>query len=149
VSDSGEAKFLNAPGMPVGIKADQVEFGKAIEAAEITLAENDFLLIYTDGVTEGRGRHKNAYGTDRIVDILNENGDESAVEIARLIEADIIRFIGKVDQHDDITMVILKNCPEIGNDEDKARRTKSGVADHISEISSLTLRPDHNESNPD
>jgi serine phosphatase RsbU (regulator of sigma subunit)/anti-sigma regulatory factor (Ser/Thr protein kinase) len=144
ISKKGKAEFLNAPGMPVGIKTDQADFAKAMKAAEITLEENDFLLIYTDGVTEGRGRHKDAYGTERIVEILSEHKDESAAEMARLIESDIARFVGKADQHDDITMVILKNHPADDESSEKAEDGKSRTdnASSQSVIDSVTLRPD-------
>jgi sigma-B regulation protein RsbU (phosphoserine phosphatase) len=102
ISKKRRAQFLNTPGMPVGIKADQVDFARELKSAQIAFEKNDFLLIYTDGVTEGRGRQKGAYGTDRIVEMVTEHRDKSAGELSRLIEADITRFMGKADQHDDI-----------------------------------------------
>jgi serine phosphatase RsbU (regulator of sigma subunit)/anti-sigma regulatory factor (Ser/Thr protein kinase) len=106
-----EALFLNAKGMPVGVKTDRMEFASGLEEAIIELEPDDFLVIYTDGVTEGRGGEYRAYGTDRVIDIIRENENGSAGDAASAIEDDIVRFIGKHDQHDDITMVILKNCP--------------------------------------
>lgn len=110
---TGEAVFMNAKGMPVGVKTDRTEFAAGLEEGAIDLEPDDFLVIYTDGVTEGRGDQRRAYGTDRVIDIIRENQDRSAGEAASAIENDIARFIGKHDQHDDITMVILKNCPAI------------------------------------
>lgn len=149
VSDRREARFLNAPGMPVGIKTDNVDYAAAMKSAEVTMGENDFLLIYTDGVTEGRGQHKNAYGTERIIEILTEHVEKSATEMTELIESDIVRFVGKTDQHDDITMVILKNCPAVDDREEEAGRdlsTEKGVARTKPEINSVTLRPDQGSS---
>ena len=145
VSRTKDALFLNAPGMPVGIRGGRVEFADAMKSAEITLEENDFLVIYTDGVTEGRGSHINAYGTGRIVEILKENGDRSAAELAQVIEADIIRFIGKTDQHDDITMVILKHCPGTTKDGERLHakvENPASVESNPPRIDSLTLTPD-------
>ncbi len=107
--DTKKAELVNAPGMPVGIKADKSLFKNALKEARISFKTNDLLLVYTDGVTEGRGQQKQTYGTDRMIDIISENSEKSAIELARMIEDDIIRFMGKTDQHDDITMVILKN----------------------------------------
>ncbi|MFH1700079.1 MAG: SpoIIE family protein phosphatase [Candidatus Zixiibacteriota bacterium] len=111
---TSEANFINSGGMPVGLKSGRNKFTEAIKSSELELKENDFIVIYTDGVTEERGRSDKAYGTDRIVEILKENQSESAENIARLFESDIARFVGKNDQHDDITMVILKKCPPAG-----------------------------------
>ena len=110
-SQKAQANYLNTGGMPVGIDRDGKKFEKILESSEIEVAENDFLLIYTDGITECRGPGGKSYGTDHIVDILRENNNKSATEVACLIEEDIIRFISNEDQHDDITMVILKKCP--------------------------------------
>jgi serine phosphatase RsbU (regulator of sigma subunit)/anti-sigma regulatory factor (Ser/Thr protein kinase) len=143
ITSRKEATFLNTRGVPVGIKTQHDEFADLIESAGITLAENDFLIIYTDGVTEGRGRTRKAYGTDRIIDIMNDNGNLSARELAGVIEADIARFIGGEDQHDDITMVILKNCPA-GKDEPENNANKSETAETDSDtghqLDSITVR---------
>jgi len=140
------AEFLNAPGMPVGIKRKE-EFEASIEMAEIQVADNDFLLIYTDGVTEGRGDNRQVYGTDRIVTILQEHEAGSATEIARAIEGDIARFVGKNSQHDDITMVILKNCPKEKEGQGDTETTSS--ASEANSIDSLTIRSssEHPKSN--
>ncbi len=134
-----EAIFLNAPGMPVGIKVDGNEFAKSLGEAELTLKENDFILIYTDGLTEGRGEQRNAYGTDRIIDILKECDQRSAKEVAAAIEDDILRFIGRRDQHDDITMVILKTCPA-STPEDEGR-PKTEPSRSPSPVDIVTLTP--------
>jgi sigma-B regulation protein RsbU (phosphoserine phosphatase) len=145
-SHERKARFLNAPGMPVGIKAGNGDFAEAMKAAEVSLKENDFLLIYTDGVTEGRGVHKRAYGTQRIVELLKENGSSSAVEMARAIETDLVRFIGKEVQHDDITMVILKYNPLKGEDSEPADRESENMqpSSHSKpSIDSVTIRSNH------
>jgi sigma-B regulation protein RsbU (phosphoserine phosphatase) len=144
VNRTQEGHFLNAPGMPVGIKSDRIVFADVMKGAEITLAEDDFLLIYTDGVSEGRGRHKGAYGTSRIIELLKENGGRSAGDMAQVIESDIARFVGKEDQFDDITMVILKNSPA-GHGLDSPEQTSAAEqpsGNPASQIDSLTLKSD-------
>jgi len=140
----GKARFLNAPGMPVGIKAGNDDFAGAMKSSEIELRENDFLLIYTDGVTEGRGAHKRAYGTERIVELLGENRDGSADDVAQAIESDIARFIGREVQHDDITMVILKYNPSTGdkNGVEEASAEVKSSSQSAAPIDSVTIRTD-------
>ncbi|MEZ5359404.1 MAG: SpoIIE family protein phosphatase [Candidatus Zixiibacteriota bacterium] len=134
-SASKKADSINAPGMPVGLKAHGSEFADAMESAEIKLEDNDFLLIYTDGVTEGRGYNKNAYGTGRLIELLEENTDKSGVEMAGIIESDIARFVGSNEQHDDITMVILKSCPA----DDEACDNGGSESDTASKPSAATI----------
>jgi serine phosphatase RsbU (regulator of sigma subunit)/anti-sigma regulatory factor (Ser/Thr protein kinase) len=126
---SGEAHLLNPGGMPVGIKIDQVDFTQSIHEQNLTLDKDDILLIYTDGVTEGRGSNNTPYGSERLVELLKEHARLLPEAIARTIEDDIIRFIGKNDQHDDITMVILKNS---GRENDPGA-TDMGKTDEVAD----------------
>lgn len=149
-SENKQASFLNARGMPVGIKAGQADFAITLEEATIDMHKNDFLVIYTDGVTESRVSRAGAYGTDRVIEILKENAELSASEVARIIEADLTRFIGRREQHDDITMVILKNCPP----PDKAEAALGSLSGNErpdssaqSQIDSITVKAT-NDSNP-
>ena len=141
VSRNHEALFLNARGMPVGVKPERAEFAAGLEEAVINLAPEDFLIIYTDGVTEGRGDQRRAYGTDRVIDIVRENQNRSAGEVALAIEDDIVRFIGKHDQHDDITMVILKNCPTSKEKEPEAVVSDDDETGRRVEIDSVIVDP--------
>ncbi len=143
--DSKKAESINAPGMPVGLKGDPNAFAGAMESGNIKMAENDFLLIYTDGVTEGRGYNKNAYGTNRLIEILGENTDKSGTELADLIEADIARFVGRNEQHDDITMVILKSCSEKDEELDKETANEAENESPAEKIDSVTI-PNKNKS---
>lgn len=140
-----KAESINAPGMPVGLKGHDSDFANAMESAKITMKDNDFLLIYTDGVTEGRGYNKDAYGTGRLIELLEENTEKSGEEMAKIIEADIARFVGSNEQHDDITMVILKSCPA-GDDDEVSEDTKEKPDDEkpsAKDIDSVTV-PDNN-----
>lgn len=136
-SKTKEAESINAPGMPVGLKGQGNDFADAMESAEIKLEDNDFLLIYTDGVTEGRGYNKNAYGTKRLVELLEENTEKSGAEMAGIIESDIARFVGSNEQYDDITMVILKSCPskeegsEVDGDNSEEKTSDSTQIDSV------------------
>lgn len=134
--ESKEAQLINAPGMPVGIKADNSLFGKALKEEHINLKTNDILLLYTDGVTEGRGKQKKTYGTDSMIQILKDNSEKGAIEIAQLIEADIMRFMGKTDQHDDITMVVLKNVSVNKSD----RSDQKSKADTKAAVDAITVK---------
>lgn len=138
---SGEAVFINAKGMPVGIKTDRAAFAAGLEEATISLEPDDYLVIYTDGITEGRGDQQRAYGTDRVVDIIRESREHSAADVAAAIEKDIVRFIGKQDQHDDITMVILKNCPASGEPGEGGAEATAEDIGRRTDIDSVIIDP--------
>jgi serine phosphatase RsbU (regulator of sigma subunit) len=111
IRSDGSAQFLNTSGMPVGIQsADKGHFASSLESREIQLHEGDFVIIYTDGVIEGRNKDREPYGTERLVQIASKNLDTSASDMALVIEKDIADYTSEETQHDDMTMVILKSA---------------------------------------
>jgi len=48
------------------------------------------------------------YGDSRLYNLMKKNRDASAQEIIRRIEADLDMFEEKSEQHDDMTMIVIK-----------------------------------------
>jgi len=46
------------------------------------------------------------YGADRLTDVVTSNHGKSARQIHNLIFEDIERFVGKVPQGDDMTLIV-------------------------------------------
>ncbi|MCK5127195.1 MAG: SpoIIE family protein phosphatase [candidate division Zixibacteria bacterium] len=139
-SKSKEAKSINVPGMPVGLQTGHDEFANAMESGKINMNEDDFLLMYTDGVTEERGINKSSYGTERLVELLKENGEKSGAEMATIIENDIAKFVGQNEQHDDITMVILKSCPKTDSTAENIQTESTKPVKDKPQIDSVTVK---------
>ena len=73
-----------------------------------TMAEDDILLFYTDGLSEGRNKDGDMFGKERIKHILKENYAKSAQSIMEdLIDA-YQSFTKGVKRDDDITVVVMK-----------------------------------------
>jgi serine phosphatase RsbU (regulator of sigma subunit) len=65
----------------------------------------DQLFVYTDGVPEAINKDNEQFGTDRMLEVLNQNKDTAPeVLLARMKEA-IDAFAGEVPQFDDTTML--------------------------------------------
>lgn len=75
---------------------------------ELQLDPGDTLFVYTDGVTEATDAETVLYGTDRMLEALNRQGDCGPKELLSALKADIDRFVGKAPQFDDITMLGLR-----------------------------------------
>jgi len=97
-------KMLEASGLPLGGFADC-----NIEEFEIKMKENDVLLLFTDGITEARDVFNNQYGDKSIVKAIMACKDKAAPDIAGEISQDVISFTKGAIQHDDITLVVIKN----------------------------------------
>ena len=75
---------------------------------EFDMAGGDCLFIYTDGVSEAENADQKLYGTDRMIDALNKNADESPEIILKTMLDDIQSYAGDATQSDDITMLAIK-----------------------------------------
>ena len=75
---------------------------------EFDLAPGDSLFVYTDGIPEAINTAQEAYGTDRLLDVLNNHKDLPQKSILTQIIRDIKYFVGEEEQFDDVTMMGFK-----------------------------------------
>ena len=102
VAASGESSDLRATGMPLGLLP-----GMSYEERETTLPVGATVLLYSDGLVEAHDHAREMFGTERVVELLGQGGDCSAV-IGELLGA-LDRFTGEeLEQEDDITLVALR-----------------------------------------
>ena len=99
----GSIEQLTSGGLPLGI----MPFSE-YEAAEITLATGDVLVIYSDGVSEANNLAEEEFGLDRLIEVLKANLTNSASGIRDKVEAALSQFTGTAPANDDITLVIVK-----------------------------------------
>ena len=100
---TGAIERLEAGGIPLGI-----EQNAPYESGKVTLASGDWLVIFTDGVTEAENSHADEYDEARLMVILLANQALSPPEMLKAIMQDLDRFVGDAPQHDDITLLLLK-----------------------------------------
>ena len=72
---------------------------------QIKMEPGDIIFVYTDGIPEAINENVEQYGTERLVEKLNEESGHTIEEVLRAVEADTIGFKGNEDQFDDITML--------------------------------------------
>jgi len=94
---------LKPTGIPVGIDEDF----KYLQAG-ITLASGDFLVGYTDGVTEAVNQANDEFGLERLEKVVLAHKHASADDLAAAIENAVIEFSPKGKQFDDITILAVK-----------------------------------------
>ncbi|MFI3172540.1 MAG: PP2C family protein-serine/threonine phosphatase [Eubacteriales bacterium] len=75
---------------------------------EIQLGQDDVLFIYTDGIPEAIDKDTQAYGTDRLLDLLNKEETLPLHTMLHTVTADVQSFAGDVPQFDDMTMLAVK-----------------------------------------
>ena len=115
--------YLNPRGFPVGIQLPEPDlFRKSIESDTIQLAEDDVLLIYTDGITEAMNTRRELFGEERFLKIIREYGHLRVKPFVEKIKDEIFSFTEGTAQSDDITLVSVKekSTPE----KEELRRAK-------------------------
>jgi sigma-B regulation protein RsbU (phosphoserine phosphatase) len=102
-AESDTFSELDRTGLVLGIESD-AEF----EERTVQLKQGDFILLYTDGVTEATNAEQDLYGKVRLQKLLNNHRRSSAKIIQAAIEGAITEFIGDISPSDDISMMIAK-----------------------------------------
>lgn len=120
-SDSNEIKMINAghypPIITKGNSIDQLiknapALGLMKDAAfseqVVTLSQNDFMVIYSDGLTEAKNINGEFFGESRLLELMKDKKNFTANQLGEMIIANVDFFIEKVPAHDDLTLAILK-----------------------------------------
>ena len=102
-SGSTEIALLKAAGIALGV-LDDVE----LEQREVKLAENDVVVLYTDGVTEAFNPKGEQFSAERLQKLVADNAALSAHQLAEKIEKEVTAFAAGQPQSDDITLVVVK-----------------------------------------
>jgi len=111
----GKITALEGGGIGLGLERGPM-FEDAIEEVRIPIKSDSLFLFYTDGITEAMNEEQLQLGESAVADILKAKRHLSAEGIQRAILAAVEKFRGSAEQHDDVTMVVVKS---------KSRRTPS------------------------
>ena len=77
------------------------------EVGQFMLKKNEYLFLYTDGVTEAQTKEEKLFGPERLEKALNKR-KLSLSDTIPYIHKNIQRFVKGAPQSDDITMMILE-----------------------------------------
>lgn len=94
---------LQVTGMAMGVDGEA-----PYNQVEIRLAKGDFILLYTDGVTDAQGSDGVEFGLERLQQVVLENSSAGSSQLLAAIQAQIEDFAGQAAPFDDITMLALR-----------------------------------------
>ncbi len=81
------------------------------QQGQITLAPNDILVAYTDGISEAMNNNEEEWGEKNLVATIECNAAMAAAELLRCILQAADAFAAGAKQHDDMTLVVLRVLP--------------------------------------
>jgi serine phosphatase RsbU (regulator of sigma subunit) len=103
IKRTGKTKRLGSCGLCLGMFPSE-----KYDAGSVTLDRGDLAVLYTDGITECRGKDNKEFGERRFVKLIKKNSSCSAKELLERIFKELDIFTKGVDQMDDMTLVIIK-----------------------------------------
>jgi len=106
-SVNGKFKLLKNKGMGLGLESE-VFFNDNLEETELDIDDDNVFVFYSDGLTEAMNRNREEFGTDKVMDIISLNRQNSCSLIQKEIINSVDIFRGSAEQNDDITLVITK-----------------------------------------
>ncbi|MEW6028087.1 MAG: PP2C family protein-serine/threonine phosphatase [Chloroflexota bacterium] len=101
--DSKEAVWLQPTGPAIGLTEHF-----AVRPATIQLADEDILLLYTDGVTEAFNAKMEQFGTERLLDVVRQNEARYADGLLKSVRQALNDFTNGQPLVDDVTLVVCK-----------------------------------------
>jgi sigma-B regulation protein RsbU (phosphoserine phosphatase) len=104
------AQVLTPSGIVVGLRIPGAteKFADLLEEGRIDLHKGDVLAFYTDGITEAMDADNDLFGDARLSRLIGEHGHLDTADLRERILREIEAFVGGGDQHDDMTMVLIK-----------------------------------------
>lgn len=85
-------------------KIEPMEFG----TKTFTLEPGEKIVMYTDGVTEATASNGDMYEEPRLEKFLANHAEDDLNKMVRSLVVDILKFMGKADQSDDITILTVE-----------------------------------------
>jgi sigma-B regulation protein RsbU (phosphoserine phosphatase) len=94
---------LTRTGMALGVLADA-----SFEQRTVQLGPGDFVLFYTDGVTDAIDAHEREFGMQRLQQVILEHRYAPAADVVAALERAIDDFVGSTEPFDDIAVVVVR-----------------------------------------
>ncbi|MCB0712853.1 MAG: serine/threonine-protein phosphatase [Ignavibacteriae bacterium] len=97
------------PGIALGLTHGG-QLGTAMQPEEFVMEKDDIVLLYSDGLVESENIEGEEFGEERLTETLKDiaHSTLSAGEIRKHILHVLSEFVKEAEEHDDITLVVLR-----------------------------------------
>ena len=100
----GKIQKLKKGGMILGVIATTLPY----ESEKIELMSGDFIVLFTDGISEAMNLNEEEYSDKRLEELLIKTADRNAEDILNSIVSEVKKFTSGAMQSDDITCLVIK-----------------------------------------
>ncbi len=109
-SSTNTIEYLSGKGLVLGMFTPCV-----YETLELQLEEGDWIILYTDGITELENSTLELYGMQRFEELILANTDKSAEQMKEILLQDLEIYRESVAPSDDITFILAKVDSSVSN----------------------------------
>jgi serine phosphatase RsbU (regulator of sigma subunit) len=106
-SETRQINELKPKGPSIGIVGNP-DFADQLEEQKIHLKKGDFMLLYTDGITEAYNSKKQMFDVPNLKTAIEKSVHESSKEIVNHITLQLNTFTESSELQDDATMIAVK-----------------------------------------
>jgi serine phosphatase RsbU (regulator of sigma subunit) len=105
----GKCTAMVSGGIALGMLPDISKIAK--DDTEIDFQEGDFIILYSDGITECKNSKEEFFGIKRVIETIEEKANEAQTtkELFDYIARKITVFVENEIQADDMSLLVIKN----------------------------------------
>lgn len=104
-----KARLLVPDGLVVGLQIDDgTMFDGLLQEQTISLAPGDLVVWFTDGISETMNEAFDCFGEERLAQVVAQYAHLPFDQLRSYILAELRAFASGADQHDDMTMILMK-----------------------------------------
>jgi sigma-B regulation protein RsbU (phosphoserine phosphatase) len=96
---------LNSCGTPIGISEDMNEMYRT---GKIKLTKGDKICMFTDGISEPKNGDEDEFGTQRIIDSIKKDLNNSVESMVDDVVATLMEYIDNKKLDDDATLIMVE-----------------------------------------
>lgn len=99
---------LEPRGIAIGLDRRGPLFSSELQVQRISLHAGDFLVLYTDGIVEGKNSRGDDYGDERLIEMLAAHAGGSSRDLIRIVMEDLEKHRHGEAQSDDVTLLVIR-----------------------------------------
>lgn len=104
---NGSLSFVKSKGLGLNLATEQI-FERNLEEVEFKLKSDDLFVFYSDGLSEAMNTDREEFSEGNVLNVIKSNRQLSTEDIKTNLIDSVNSFTTGAEQHDDITIVILK-----------------------------------------
>ncbi|MCK5149284.1 SpoIIE family protein phosphatase [bacterium] len=105
-ASESRCSFLDAPGIGLGLDSG-ARFQDNVTESTINVSPGDWIICYTDGITEAMDSEMNEFGEERLLEVVR-TPHSSPEAMLRAIHEAVDKFTGNGQAHDDMTLIAIQ-----------------------------------------